>query len=29
MANQAQGVELPYLGQQIAYIRDDPNLAYV
>jgi hypothetical protein len=21
--------ELPYLGQQLAYIRDDPNLAYV
>jgi len=20
---------LPYLGQQLAYIRDDPNLAYV
>ena len=21
--------DLPYLGQQLAYIRDDPNLAYV
>jgi hypothetical protein len=21
--------ELPYLGQELAYIRDDPNLAYV
>ncbi len=21
--------ELPYLGQQLAYIRDDPNLVYV
>ncbi len=21
--------ELPYLGQQLSYIRDDPNLAYV
>lgn len=21
--------ELPYLGRQLAYIRDDPNLAYV
>jgi hypothetical protein len=21
--------QLPYLGQQLAYIRDDPNLAYV
>jgi len=20
---------LPYLGQELAYIRDDPNLAYV
>ena len=21
--------ELPYLGQELAYIRDDPNLAYI